>query len=43
MEAPLFRAGSSHGKELLNRLEPYEMQDEVPENSSSAIETSALR
>ena len=25
MEAPLFRAGSSHEKELLNRLEPCEI------------------
>lgn len=30
-------------KELLNRLKPYELQDEVPEKTSAAAETSELR
>jgi len=40
---PTFADPDIYEKELLNRLEPYEMQDEVPEKSSTAIETSALR
>jgi len=38
-----FADPDSYEKELLNRLEPYELQNEVPEKSSAAADTSEFR